>query len=188
MLRKILSLGSNYNYYNDFYKTKVNWTNQFVNDNISSIVKNYEKFPNRNRWNCNVHTTHMGDDDVYPVDFQFLRNEYTKVAKKFCKSKGRLPDRVYLPDVWYNYYEEGQFQEPHNHEEHPRETNIYVLVHYMIFDKSCHEPTKFCDIKLKPPEVECGDILIFPSRYWHFVPPNITKSPRLTFSCNIVLD
>ena len=32
--------------------TNLDWTDEFVKNNIGIIEENYSKFPDRNRWNC----------------------------------------------------------------------------------------------------------------------------------------
>ena len=50
-----------------------------------SIKKNYSMYPNRNKWKCDCHVIHDYDQNVYPIDYLFLRKEYEKLAKKVCK-------------------------------------------------------------------------------------------------------
>ena len=176
MLPKILSQDSNY----DFYRSNLKWTDSFVKKNINIIENNYRKYPHRNRWNCNCHVIHDNDYDIEHIDFKLLRNEYEKVVLNFCKKRNLKLSHI--SDIWYNYYKLGQYQEPHIHE-----GNGYTVVHYMIFDKKHHEPTKFTNPKIKSPNINQGDILFFPANLEHYVPENKTSIPRLTTAFTIVL-
>jgi len=155
-----------------FYQKNLPWTYDFVKTNIDIIEKNYEKFPSRNRWNCNCHVIHDNDLDAEPIDFEFLRSEYEKQAILFCQSRGLKFNG--LGPIWYNYYKSGQYQEPHVHE------GSYTFVHYMIFDNTQHSSTKFTDDSIESPEINQGDILIFDGELEHYVPANNCTSPRLT--------
>ena len=155
-----------------FYQKNLSWTPNFVQKNIDIIERNYEKFPSRNRWNCNCHVIHDNDLDAEPIDFEFLRSEYENQVILFCESRG-LKFKGLGP-IWYNYYKSGQYQEPHVHE------GSYTFIHYMIFDNSQHSSTKFTDDSIESPKINQGDILIFDGELEHYVPANSCTSPRLT--------
>jgi len=160
-----------------FYKTNLSWTNKFVKDNIRNIEKNYSLYPNKNRWECNCHTIHDDDGNVYPINYSFLRKEYEKIAIEVCKNYNI--NEYYLSDIWYNYYKKEQYQEPHIHDGNGGVT----AVHYLIFDAKKHSKTCFNNIET--PNINEGDILFFPDNLEHFVPENKTDSPRLTVAFTI---
>ena len=163
----------------NFYKIHLNWTKQFVRDNIDLIEKNYSLYPYRNKWDCNVHSIHDYEcDDVYRIDYNFLRKRYEKVVKEVCKTYD-IND-YHLSDIWYNYYKKGQYQEPHIHEGN----GGLAAVHYLIFDPLYHFPTQF-PLHPNSPQIECGDILFFPASWSHYVPVNKIESPRLTVAFTI---
>ena len=177
MLRRILSRDSNFN--SNFYKDKLSWTRKFVRNNIKVIEANYSRFPTKNRWNCNCHVIHDDDRDAFMIDYSFLREEYTKVCKKFCYENGY--ELVSLSDIWYNYYKMGQYQEPHDHLGNVKDGRFnFTAVHYLIFDKNKHSQTKFCDSTIVAPKVKQGDIIFFPAPWRHYVPENTSTSSRLT--------
>ncbi len=177
MLRKILSLDSN----SDFYKRNLSWTGRFVDRNLPIIQENYKKFPNRNKWKCDCHVSHEDQFDVDRIDYEFLRKEYVKISKKFCKER-KLKFR-HVSDVWYNYYETGQYQEPHDHGQVG-----YTAVHYLIFDPHYHEQTKFYDPGFVTPKVVEGDILFFAANKIHYVPPNNSTKPTLTIAFTLIVE
>jgi hypothetical protein len=165
----------------DFFAKNLEWTNDFVEKNISIIEKNYNLYPHRNRWNCDCHVIHDNDYDVEHIDFLFLREKYNQIVRDFCDYK--KIKLKHLSDIWYNYYKESQYQEPHIHE-----GNGYTAVHYLIYDKNYHSKTEFTDKNIICPEVSKGDIIIFPSEYEHYVLPNTSNMPRLTVAFTIVLN
>jgi len=161
-----------------FYKTHLNWTNEFVENNIQVIEDNYSMWPTRNRWNCNVHAVHDNDEDVPGIDFTYLRNKYEDLAVEVAKHYNMK--EYHLSDLWYNYYKEGQYQEPHMHDGHGGVT----AVHYMLFDPKEHNLTEFTDGD-KSPDIQQGDILFFDCHKEHYVPQSNSTKPRLTVAFTI---
>ena len=163
------------------YKRHLRWTKEFVENNIGTIEQNYSLHPYKNKWKCNVHSVHDYEtENVYMIDYKFLRKEYEKVAADAAKKYGI--EKYGLGDIWYNYYKKGQYQEPHNHLGKYNEitTKGFTAVHYLIFDPKYHSPTKFTDRKLKSLDVEVGDIIFFSNDVGHYVPKNTSNKPRLT--------
>ena len=119
------------------------------------------------------------EHSVYKIDYTFLRKQYENIAKDVIR-KYDIND-YYLSDIWYNYYKEGQFQEPHVHDGNGGLT----AVHYLIFDHKYHSPTLFTDSTIRPLRVRCGDIVFFPNDVEHYVPENQTDKPRLTIAFTV---
>jgi len=164
-----------------YYKRKLDWSQEFVDNNIDIIEENYKKFPTKNRWNCNVHTMHDDDDhyeDLLTIDFAYLRQEYEKIAPDIARFFGMK--EYHLSDIWYNYYKEGQYQEPHMHDGEGGVT----AVHYLLFDPKEHSKTEFTDGD-KSPNIQQGDILFFDCFKEHYVPQNKSTKPRLTVAFTI---
>jgi hypothetical protein len=162
-----------------FYKKNLAWTNDFVKANINNIEKNYSKYPNRNRWNCNCHVVHDNDKDVFSVNYSFLRKKYEQLSKEVCKNYNIK--EYALSDIWYSYYKKSQYQEPHVHDGNGGLT----AVHYLLYDPKSHSVTRFTDKKIKSPKIEQGDILFFPCDIKHYVPENKSSKPRLTVAFTI---
>ena len=157
------------------YKRNLKWTKEFVKNNINIIEENYSLHPYKNKWKCNVHTVHDYEtENVYPIDYKFLRRKYEDIVKDVVKKYDIV--NYHLSDIWYNYYKEGQFQEPHTH----NGDGGLTAVHYLIFDPKYHSTTKFTDPNIKSPRIRCGDIIFFPDDAEHYVPVNETDKPRLT--------
>jgi len=176
MLRKILSLDSN----SDFYREHLSWTKKFVRDNIQTIEKNYDSRPNDNPWDCDCHVVHDNNKTFDPIDFELLRRNYIKPITNFCKRNNYKGCSV--SNLWYNYYKKNQYQEPHIHDEHGVG---YTVVHYLLFDKRYHSQTQFTDPGIVSPKVRAGDVLFFPASYEHYVPENDSDVPRLTVAFTI---
>ena len=160
-----------------FWKVHLPWTKKFVKDNIDIIEKGYNLFPMRNNWECNVHTIYEDDNDVPQIDYKFLSKEYIDVCTKFARSQ-KL-DRVFMGDVWYNYYKKSQYQEPHVHDSH------WTAIHYLKYNRFKHPRTRFTDPKIKSPRVREGDLIVFPGKYEHYVKECKTDDPRLTIAFGI---
>ncbi len=171
------------------YKEHVRWTKDFVKNNIHIIEKNYKLHPYRNRWNCNVHAVYDNDtENVYRIDYIFLRKEYEKIAAKVTKKFGIK--KYWLTEIWYNYYKKGQFQEPHHHlgVDGQGAPGGLTGVHYLIFDPKYHSQTLFTDPNIKPLNARCGDIVFFKDDVMHYVPENESDKPRLTIAFTICTD
>ena len=96
------------------HKRHLRWTKEFVKKNINIIEQNYSLHPYKNKWNCYVHTVHDYEtENVYMIDYKFLRKEYEKLSADVAKKYGI--ENYSLSDIWYNYYKRGQYQEPHTH-------------------------------------------------------------------------
>ena len=168
-----------FNNKNKILKYHLGWTSNFVKNNIYNIERNYSLYPFRNKWDCNVHSIHDYESDVYPIDYNFLRKEYEKLAEKVTKKFGIK--KYSISDIWYNYYKRGQYQESHIHDG----DGGITVVHYLIFDPDYHTPTVFSDPKIKSPRVKSGDIIFFSNLLYHHVPKNETDKPRLTIAFTI---
>ena len=165
---------------NKVYKRRLRWTNQFVKDNIDIIEKNYDLHPEKNKWECNVHSIHDYEtQSVYRINYRFLREKYENIVKDVVRKYGIT--NYHLSDIWYNYYKKGQFQEPHTH----LGNGGLTAVHYLIFDPRCHSVTKFTDSNIKSPRIGCGDIIFFRDDAEHYVPANETTKPRLTIAFTV---
>ena len=99
---------------------------------------------------------------------------------------------------WHNVVKDGEYQETHHHS-----PALLSGIHFLKFDKEAHEPPVFYDpAKLAKavhsqsfkydetftPDVEEGDLIIFPSYLEHHVPRGTYKDYRVTISFNFILD
>jgi hypothetical protein len=169
----------------DFFILSCDWTEQFTTENLHIIEKNYLLYPYKNRWNCNCHVVHDNDTgkNLEFINYQFLRTNYENLVQKIIKEFYNN-NSFFLSDIWYNYYKQSQFQEPHTHD------STLTAVHFLLYNKNIHPPLQFTEEKLNQiiPEVEQGSILIFPGQYEHYVRPNNYNDARLTIAFGITIN
>jgi len=105
---------------------------------------------------------------------------------------------VYL---WHNVIKNGEYQEVHNHL-----PSFLSAIHFLQFDKNEHDLPVFLDpgrgakyprhtlgtyLGSKPhflPDVEEGDIIVFPSYLDHFISGGKYDRHRVTVSFNLILN
>lgn len=108
-----------------------------------------------------------------------------------------------IKEIWYNVYTDGEYQETHDHLATPFNQCHFSCIHFLSFDKTQHNPPEFRDPlsqlrslsiefesnnygQIYVPQVEEGDLLMFPSYLMHRVLPcKKTDYPRVTISFNI---
>lgn len=151
----------------------------------------------------NVYTSFDNDEaNSYVFDTNIL-DLYTDYIKKFFDDYVEFD----FVDLWFNCYENGEYQEQHNHL-NPDIFNTtvahFACIHYLKFDSEVHKSAVFIDplrdlrytsLEMKSnryhdkysPMIEEGDIIMFPNYLDHFVKqsePTI-GNPRVTISFNI---
>jgi hypothetical protein len=110
-----------------------------------------------------------------------------------------------ITDRWYNIYLKDEYQEYHHHVGFDKKRTDLSFVHFLNYDANSHGKTIFQDpliiarsscidstfggyTDIFIPEVEEGDMLVFPSYLIHCVKPtNISTPdyPRVTISGNV---
>ena len=108
-------------------------------------------------------------------------------------------------NIWYNYYEKGSYQELHEHIADPFQKIHFSCIHYLSYDREVHTPAEFQDpisvirahsLTLDKdfvgdfyiPQVEEGDLIMFPAYLQHRVlPQKVSNVPRITLSFNFRL-
>ena len=110
-------------------------------------------------------------------------------------------------DLWFNWYEKGEYQEAHNHlnpDIFDSTVAHFAVIHYLKFDPEVHEAATFVDpivnqrystFEMKSthyspkycPKVDEGDIIMFPNYLEHYVKQTspTENNPRVTVSFNI---
>ncbi len=151
---------------------------------VDDIEANKEKYiiPG---WNCEVYSTMLNqvdflfdDDLVNKVIWEPLDEclEQTKLSK--------VPKSSNIHQLWYNYYDEGFFQEAHTHG-NSSFSGIYLLKleeenTTSFVNNTSHE---YFDVTYTTKHFKEGTVIIFPSRLLHYVNP--VKKNRITISFNI---
>lgn len=116
--------------------------------------------------------------------FLILEEEFDKLLKHTDK------DSLHITALWGQRYKEAQYMPTHTHG-----TTGYSAVVYVEFNKQEHFSTRFLapyhsvdnHLDAFSPDVEEGDILVFPSFLLHDAPPFLSKQNRTIFSFNFFL-
>jgi len=185
------------------FKSKVSDNNGLKTLLCPKILRNSEYLTIPEDWTTNKVKTSfenepeglelLNQDSVY---FNLLTQKYTEcVSNIFYKDF-----KISIPRIWYNVYTDGEYQEEHDHLTGPFTITHFSCIHFLSFDPNKHKPPEFRDplsqlrnlsVELEcgevyVPQIEEGDLLIFPSYLKHWVPPSQkTDYPRVTLSFNL---
>ena len=189
-----------------FFKTKAihhKKIKTYFEDVIFPFVKdNPPNNPNLNLWSDYFPDIPKIDPDI--------KNLYFDDVEKFKTKAGysRAIEWVTDVNVWFNVGVRGTSQEEHDHMGGFPST-AWSAIHYAVFDKEEHTPTTFFnpiaqlflnsvrptdkeDIlppewkkRMVVPDVEEGDLLIFPSYLRHCVPVQTSNKLRATVALNL---
>jgi uncharacterized protein (TIGR02466 family) len=165
------------------------------NELKKSLSKKYSNktiFSNVESWNCNSKVSCIEDFS----EIQILLEE---IFAKFSEEvKQKL--QISVQNAWINVYSKGNFQEIHHH----LPDSTFSMVYFLDYDKNLDSKFYFYNINsicstslgLKSifndnligdnwyPEVNEGDVIIFPSYLHHGVRPQENNKKRITLSCN----
>ena len=171
-----------------FYQYKIeNWISK--KKNLLEICENI-KFKNLNdQQRADIQTT---SDNLY-TDYG-NNNEYSHhiikiLEDEFIKfSNDAKAYNLSVSDSWFQKYYKSQFHSPHDHG-----SIGYSSVTYINFNKKVHNPTIFVApfknaqgiTNEYAPDVDEGDIIIFPSMITHYVLPSKTEELRTILSVNL---
>ena len=146
------------------------------------------------------------DDPLVPIDLRnHLMNDLgQQIAHEFIELG--IPDKFYFSDFWYNIYHDTQGQEPHSHlngslSKNPYWCGIYynkgttptTFIRHDINNRIHKFPHKNSDFNelfadTMKPQLQDGDVILFPPYLSHCVEPSTSDTMRMTFSFNMVLD
>jgi len=131
---------------------------------------------------------------------QELQSQYMNVMKTFFDKNWETD----IDSMWFNYYENGEYQEGHTHMGDFKNPLHFACVHFLSFDPKVHSPLTFTDpiSRLRSSSIEfdssrygekChlklkeGDFVMFPCYLEHEVKsgPPTPGNPRITISFNI---
>lgn len=170
---------------------------QFKPDNseevINKLLEEEVKHSSQYTWakSCSVQVTQL-DTEKYKIYVDSWLNE----LRSYCNNNFQYS----FEDMWLNTYNEGGFQEIHDHcdsditivfivNDGPNFGKFYFSSRY--YPNLSHNTRKlltknnFCD--RYTPESYPGSVIIFPSSLSHGVTPHKSDVLRKTFSCNINL-
>ena len=137
-------------------------------------------------FNCDMDRTPVRNRDIFPYLSKNIDNLANQIGAKL---------KVQLNEPWINSYKKGQYQETHDHDGHVFSSVIFLnegvnfaefyFVDRMI-DPTPHSLKKLLKMEdLWYPEVNKGDIVIFPAHMLHGVSPHKSDVVRKTLSFNI---
>lgn len=160
-------------------------------------------------WFTNKIQTSFDDEEVKKIMMDTdnkigkeLNRQYSDVIRTFFD----ISFEVQINDMWYNVYENGEYQEAHTHFGTYNNPNHYACVHFLNFDPKVHAPLCVLDplrhLRISSFEyfnnteykddhnflnVKEGDLLMFPAYLEHEVRPSppTPGNPRITISFNI---
>lgn len=141
-----------------------------------------------------------------PSGKEVLKNYKSLLEEHYIECISEFFDKEFnfiIDKIWYNIYTDGEYQEVHDHLGTSLNPTHFSLIHFLSFNKDEHKPPEFRDPisqlrmlslefdnnkcgEVYVPDVEEGDLLMFPCYLQHCVPPGKrTNYPRITISFNI---
>tara|TARA_B100001250_G_scaffold59738_1_gene46572 strand:- start:4199 stop:4750 length:552 start_codon:yes stop_codon:yes gene_type:complete len=143
-----------------------------------------------------AHKHHMTTDGDQLTDYDtnrqyhfllegILMDDLIRVKKVFGIEK-----QIRINSAWFQ-----QYNRAHSHHVHNHGFGGFSSVLYLRFDPAYHRPTTFVAPFLNnfdgnvfeyiPPEVEEGDLIVFPTSLAHYVPVNTSDVERRILSMNM---
>lgn len=153
------------------------------------------------------------NNNTFLKDKEFIDEVIMKAINNMTdrhNSKNTFPiiyTSMFVHSVWWNYYKEGYFQEPHIHNGPPKFVNnrvyyptfsvVYILKdnnerNNLLFQKQPPIPFSVSGDNINfdtsmVDEIQEGTVIVFPSGLTHMVKP-ISKPGRITIALNIYTD
>jgi len=188
------------------FKVKVSNNNELKRLLVHKITENSQYLKIPDHWTTNKVKTSF-DEEPEGLELFYEGSFYQDLLmKKYLLCMNEIFDKehqLHIPRIWYNFYNDGEYQEKHDHLGTPLTPCHFSCIHFLSFNSEEHLPPQFVDplsqlrnlsVELDrseygevcSPNVEEGDLLVFPSYLTHFVLPcNKTDYPRITLSFNI---
>jgi len=152
------------------------------------LTKKYEllKLVNWDNPECQ-YENHFTD---YFIEKNYLTPFTELISNELQQFANDLQGSINITDLWaQRYVGNTNNMSPHTHGNHG-----YSAILYAEFNPEVHQPTQFLapfknfsngEDLIHKPEVEEGDILIFPSSIIHYASPSHSKEQRTIFSWNM---
>jgi hypothetical protein len=188
------------------FQTNIRENNSLKEKYLPLMYESYATTGNKipEGWDTASLYTSFEDDELNERVFdRKLLEVYQKYIKKFFDDVVEFD----VVDLWFNCYENGEYQEQHNHlnpDIFQTEVSHFACIHYLKFDPEVHQSAIFVDplntlrfssLEMKSnhyvskycPQIDEGDILMFPNYLEHYVKqaPPTEGNPRVTVSFNI---
>jgi len=190
------------------FKVNLSGNNTLKEELSPKIIQNSSLLTIPEDWGTgSVKTSFEGE----PEGFEILQKGSTYrelLVREYNTALEKIFDKEFnfsIKNIWYNYYNDGEYQEDHDHLGNPFHQSHFSLIHFLSYNKEEHTPPEFRDPlsqlrclsleldsnrcgEVYVPNVEEGDLLMFPSYLVHRVLPcKKTNYPRITISFNIVI-
>lgn len=167
------------------------------------ILKNKNNIQKKNEWIGDLKTSYNNNDlNKCLYENYFTSNViwpyFDNMLVELCNNIP-LPIESYISEIWYNVYEKGNFQEPHQHDRNYRNVSDKVHVNSYCGIYLLHLEEKNTTVFYEEPPIPCsidnsginfltdfmeeGNVILFPSGLSHYVLPS--KTDRCTISFNI---
>ena len=189
------------------YKTRIEDNDLLKEKIVSSVEKALPELDSPEDWATdNLKTSFEGEPKGKEV---LVGKNNVLLKEKYSNAISEIFDREITweiaDDIWYNYYEKGSYQELHEHIADPFQKIHFSCIHYLSYDRDVHTPAEFHDpisairahsLTLDKnfvgdffiPQVEEGDLIMFPAYLQHRVlPQKVSDIPRITLSFNFRL-
>lgn len=185
------------------FKSKI-VNNNFLKEVLcKSILESSEDLVIPEDWTTDrIKTSFAGE----PSGKEVLKNYKSLLEEHYIECISEFFDKEFnfiIDKIWYNIYMDGEYQEVHDHLGTSLNPTHFSLIHFLSFNKDEHKPPEFRDPisqlrmlslefdnnkcgEVYVPDIEEGDLLMFPCYLQHCVPPvKKTNYPRITISFNI---
>lgn len=175
---------------------------------LNLIEKTKSNLHKNNSWKCDVVSSFRNTEiNDYVFDSFFMDTVVWKYFDEFLKNKPfdfEVPKNSFILNIWYNFYNPGQYQEIHNHtgrgsdllilsepkneSYHGLFSGIYILdsqeTNKTVFYQPGPNPcTRKNEIKLFTDDIPEGSVIFFPSGLLHYTMP--AEKSRTIVSFNI---
>lgn len=164
------------------------------------LETNQDYYKQQNSWNCQVTTSFFNEDNymLHIFDREFLdKVVWDSVDKMLVDINERItlpvPKSSVLSHIWYNKYDNLNWQEIHNHEKSSTYSGIYLIsleennTTNFVYPQHLRCYTNETLYTLNTSNLDEGHVIIFPSELMHYVNPTLSQN-RLTISFNINSD
>ena len=190
------------------FKTNISNNKKLKTVLAPKIIKNSDLLTIPEDWTTDRVKTSF---DREPEGFEILQegSPYRELLlREYVSALENVFDKefnFFVRNIWYNYYSDGEYQEEHDHLGNPFHQSHFSLIHFLSYNPEEHTPPEFRDPlaqlrclsleldsnrcgEVYVPEIQEGDLLMFPSYLTHRVLPcKKTDYPRITISFNIVM-
>lgn len=183
-----------------YFHSSLSTKDQHITQKLfEDLISDDEHFHQPKTWNCNVQSSWEklpkpdGPWDEWISIINPIWGEFIETIGTHCNID------IIFRDAWINKYNSGDSQEMHDHCDSQCNLSM-VYFHTLNDDDGCQ--FQFCNTEhssyqmqgldvlkipvfpLTIPKISQGDILIFPSHYYHLVSPHKGTKTRITFSLN----